>query len=144
MILTVSLSILTGTLSGPVALHDWDYLNNMLDPEKDNNSKKSRKYIKSRKQDTMGIGTLKNNGVLAETAEQKAEMLNSQFTSVFTTENTTNMTSKGNSPFKPMKDIKISEKGVEKELNRLNPCKATGPDKVPVRILKGFLFCSLG
>jgi hypothetical protein len=35
-----------------------------------------------------------------------------------------------------MKDIKISEKGVEKELNRLNLCKATGPDKVPVRILK--------
>jgi hypothetical protein len=47
----------------------------MLDPEKDNNSKKFWKYIKSRKQDTMGIGTLKNNGVLAETAEQKAEML---------------------------------------------------------------------
>jgi hypothetical protein len=39
----------------------------------------------------MVIGTLKNNGVLAETAEQKAEMLNSQFTSVFTTENTTNI-----------------------------------------------------
>jgi hypothetical protein len=83
MILAVSLSILTGTLSGPVALHGF-----------------------------------------------------SQFTSVFTTENTTNMPSKGNSPFKPMKDIKISEKGVEKELNRLNPCKATGPDEVPVRILK--------
>jgi hypothetical protein len=33
----------------------------MLDPEKDNNSKKFWKYIKSRKQDTMGIGTLKNN-----------------------------------------------------------------------------------
>jgi hypothetical protein len=57
----------------------------MLDPEKDNNSKKFWKYIKSRKQDTMGIGTLKNYDVLAETAEQKAEMLNSQFTSVFTT-----------------------------------------------------------
>jgi hypothetical protein len=37
----------------------------------------------------MGIGTLKNNGVLAENAEQKAEMLKNQFTSVFTTENTT-------------------------------------------------------
>ena len=84
----------------------------------------------------MGIGTLKNNGVLAETAEQKAEMLNNQLTSVFTTENTTNMPSKGNWPFKPMKDIKISEKGVEKALNRLNPSKATGTDKVPVRILK--------
>jgi hypothetical protein len=47
----------------------WDYLNNMLDPKKDNNSKKFWKYIKSRKQDTMGIGTFKNNGVLAETAE---------------------------------------------------------------------------
>ncbi len=67
-------------------------------------------HHKSRKQDTMGIGTLKNNGVLTETAEQKAEMLNNQFTSVFTTENTTNMPSKGNSPFKPMKDIKFSEK----------------------------------
>ena len=63
-------------------------------------------------------------------------MLNNQFISVFTTENTTNMPSKGNSPFKPMKDIKISEKGVEKALNRLSPSKATGPDKVPVRILK--------
>ena len=63
----------------------------MLDPEKDNNSKKFLKYIKSRKQDKMGVGTLKNNGVLAETAEQKAEMLNSPFTSVFTTENTTNI-----------------------------------------------------
>ena len=84
----------------------------------------------------MGIDTLKNNGVLAETAEQKAEMLNNQFISVFTTENTTNMPSKGNSSFKPTKDIKISEKGVEKALNRLSPSKATGPDKVPVRILK--------
>jgi hypothetical protein len=37
-------------------------------------------------------------------------------TTLETTENTTNMPSKGNSPFKPMKDIKISEKGVEKEL----------------------------
>jgi hypothetical protein len=46
------------------------------------------------------------------------------------------MPSKGNSPFKPMKDIKIGEKGVEKALNRLNPSKTTGPDKVPVRILK--------
>jgi hypothetical protein len=41
----------------------------MLDPEKDNNNKKFWKYIKSRKQDTMGIDTLKNNGVLAEIAE---------------------------------------------------------------------------
>ena len=115
----------------------WDYLSNMLDPEKDNNSIKIFwKYIKSTKQDTMGIGTLKNNGVLAETAEQKAEMLNNQFTSVFTIENTTNMPSKGNSPFKPMKDIKISEKGVKKALNRLILSKATGPDKVSVRIFK--------
>jgi hypothetical protein len=35
-----------------------------------------------------------------------------------------------------MKDIKISEKSVETALNRLSPSKATGPEKVPVRILK--------
>ena len=62
----------------------------------------------------MGICTLKNNGVLAETAEQKSEMQNNQPTSVFTTENTTNMSSKRHSPFKLMKEIKISEKGVIK------------------------------
>lgn len=60
----------------------------MLDPKQDNNSKKFWKYIKSRKQDTMRISTLKNNGVLAETAEQKSEMQNNQFRSVFTTEKT--------------------------------------------------------
>ncbi|CAC5415243.1 unnamed protein product [Mytilus coruscus] len=74
----------------------------------------------------MGIGTLKNNGV---SAEQKAEMLNNQFTSVFTTENTGNIPSKGNSPFIPMKDITIGEKA----LNRLNPGKATCPDKIPLQ-----------
>lgn len=79
----------------------------MLDPEKDNNSKIFWKYIKSRKQDMMGISTLKNNGELAESSQQKAEMLNNQFTSVFTTENTTHIPSKGDSPYKNMNNIRI-------------------------------------
>ena len=88
----------------------------MIDLEKDNNSKKFWKYIKLRKQDTMGIDTIKNSGILAETAEQKAEMLSNQLTSVFTTENTTNMPSTGNSPSKTMKDIQISKKRCRKSI----------------------------
>jgi hypothetical protein len=38
--------------------------------------------------------------------------------------------------FFPNKSFKISEKSVETALNRLSPSKATGPEKVPVRILK--------
>ena len=62
----------------------------MLDPDKDQNSKCFWKYIKSRKQDSSEISTLKQDGIIADTAQAKADLLKSQFTSVFTTENLSN------------------------------------------------------
>ena len=112
------------------------YLNNLLDPEKDTTSKSFWKYIKARKQDTMGIGTLKSGVSIADTPLEKANMLNNQFTSVFTKENQEYIPDKGPSPFKPMDKITITDAGVTKCINRLNEKKASGPDKIPITILK--------
>ena len=43
----------------------------------------------------MIIGTLKSDGSIAETAENKANMLNKQFISVFTKEDLSNIPDKG-------------------------------------------------
>lgn len=40
------------------------------------------KYIKVKEQDTMNIGTMKENVNIADTPGEKADMLNEQFTSV--------------------------------------------------------------
>ena len=63
-------------------------------------------------------------------------LLNSQFTSVFTTENHFNIPDKGSSPFAPMDNIFISYRGVMNSINRPNEKKASGPDKIPIIILK--------
>ena len=112
------------------------YLNDMLDPDKDQNLKSFWKYIKSRKQDPSGISTLKQDGIIADTAQAKTDLLNSQFTSVFTTENLSNIPDKGSSPFAPMDNITIPHRGVMNSINRLNEKKASGPDKIPIIILK--------
>ena len=114
----------------------WNYKNGLLDPEQDNNNKQFWRYVKSKKQDSFGVSTLKVDGKVGTDSESKANMLNSQFSSVFTKQNTTNMPSKGSSLHPTMPDINISPAGVSKLLSRLNPSKAAGPDKFPARFLK--------
>ena len=63
-------------------------------------------------------------------------MLNKQFTSVFTEENRSNIPVKGPSPFKSMDPITITRQGVINSINRLNEKKASGPDKLPIIMLK--------
>ena len=113
--------------------HD-KHVNNLIgDIHKD--SKPFWKYINCQKADKQGIPplTTKDNKV-AETDQEKAEALNTQFTSVFTT------TEYNEVPYKPptvhMRPILITNKGVKKILNGLNSSKAMGPDAVHPRILK--------
>ena len=116
----------------------YKYINNLLEPENDSYSKSFWKYIKSRKQDSVSIGTLNDNGNIAESAKEKAEMFNGQFCSVFTKEDMENMPDKGQSPHRVMSTINIhvSLNGVIGCVKRLNPRKACGPDKMPILVLK--------
>ena len=72
----------------------YRYINNLLEHENDSSSKSFWKYIKSRKQDSVSIGTLKDNDNIAESANVKAEMFNSQFCSDFNKEDMENMPDK--------------------------------------------------
>ena len=110
------------------------YMNNLIE---DDSNKNLWKFIKSRKQDTTGTAPLIDQGITYSNDEDKANILNRQFCSVFTSEN-------NNIPPTPvpnvkvpiMPDIVITERGVEKLLSELNPQKAAGPDRIPTRLLK--------
>ena len=65
---------------------EYNCLNNMIEEGlKNNDSKPFWRYIKSRKQDNIGVSPLKDRGTLGDSL-QKANILLSQFQSVFTKE----------------------------------------------------------
>ena len=98
-------------------------------------TKKFWSFIKSMKMDSTGISTLRNETGLEADNKRKAEILNKQFKSVFTTEDTSVPHEPGNT-IPPMPDIIIFPEGVEKLLSNLDPTKATGPDDIGPRVLK--------
>ena len=106
-----------------------------------NNLKKSPKrfwsYIKSKRQESTGVSPLINkDGFLQSDSKQKADILNSQFQSVYTQENTDSIPDKGPSPHPTMTGLKIQPAGVTKLLRDLKPHKASGPDSIPTFILQ--------
>ena len=93
--------------------------------------------MKATRQESSGIPPLKSKeGFIKSDNQAKAEILNTQFKSAFTKEDTTNIPSKGDSPYPAMKSINVSVKGVLKLLRNLNIHKASGPDDIPTFILK--------
>lgn len=93
-------------------------------------------YIKSTRSDNSGVAPLKKEGKLITETEEKANILNQQFQSVFTNETDLNIPEKGPSPHPQMPSIHISETGINKLLANLNPHKACGPDNINGRVLK--------
>ena len=113
-----------------------DYINNLLDPQTDTNSRNLWRYLKATRQDNVGVSTLKSDGKLITDPAGKAEALNQQFSSAFTREDPNNIPELGPSPYQTMDMVNISRTDVEKLLARLNPAKASGPDKLSARFLK--------
>ena len=68
----------------------------------------------------------------------KAEVLNDQYSSVYSNEDLTSMPELGPSPYSAMSHINVRTKRVVSLLQKLNPKKAIGPELVPTRILKDF------
>ena len=79
---------------------------------------------------------LKKDGQIYSDSETQADILNGQFSSVFTTEPDNPLPRLGPSPYPTIPDITIIVKGVYKLLAGLNPHKATGPDEILTRLLK--------
>ena len=92
----------------------WDYLNGLLDPAEDRQSKNLWRYLKSQRQEASDVGTLKVEGKVADTPASKAEALNVHFSSVFTHEDHRNRPVFKNSPFPSMPEITVTTAGVKK------------------------------
>ena len=92
--------------------------------------------IKSKKQEQVGISDLVENDRLIQDPKSKANLLNKQFSSVFShpEPKIEDKTPKHNHP--EMEPIQISREGVLKLLLNINEHKATGPDGIPGRLLK--------
>ena len=110
------------------------YVENIVSDDKCN--KKLFTLIKDRKCDSSGISPLKKEGIPRDDPREKADILNDQFSSVFTKENGTETPDLGPSVIPDLPNINVTPKGVEKLLSGLNPHKASGPDELPTRLLR--------
>lgn len=113
-----------------------DYIKDLLNVAVNEKPKKFWSYIKSLGRDFVGISPLQADGKLHADSTGKAEALNHQYESVFTDENLQDEPSKGQSQHPSMPDINVSSQGIQKLLENLQISKASGPDRLPIRILK--------
>ena len=79
---------------------------------------------------------LKENGKMHSGPKDKTNILNRQYESVYTQEDISNVPSPSGQSYQPMDEITVTEQGVRKLLQKINPRKACGPDMIPARILK--------
>lgn len=103
------------------------------------NSKKFFSFIKSKKQDNIGVSILVDKGKSYITDIDMAEIFNKQFSCVFS--NDDGICPRVNDPAAPsIGNLVVTPNGVRKLLDGLDPYKASGPDGASVRLLKE---CSL-
>ena len=108
----------------------------MVSEDKGTSSKKLYSFIKSKKCDGSGVAPLKKDGKTYADASEKTELLNEQFSSVFTKDNTSNITNLDTSKTPDAPNIIIGKECVLILRFNLNPYKATGPNQLSTRFLR--------
>ena len=108
----------------------------MLCDDVDSNPKRFWSFIKSKRCDNSGVAPLMKDGILQSDGTVKANLLNNQFVSVFTDEDTSSLPDLGRSPHPPVPSFVIKCEGVQKLLSQIKPHTACGPDNLPAYLLK--------
>ncbi len=98
--------------------------------------KKFWTHVKSVKRDGCGVSTLCVDGEEISSAKGKAQALNNQYYSVFTTENMADIPNMEGTPYPTIDQLMIDTEGVQKLLDDINTGKASGPDGIPSYVLK--------
>ena len=93
-------------------------------------------YQEQEVHDASGVAPLSSNGINHSDSVKKSNIINDQFTSVFTVEDTTSIPQLSSTNHPSARPILVNRKGVLKLLKDINPYKATGPDAIPGRLLK--------
>ena len=91
----------------------------------------------AKKKDSIRVTPLRNDdGFIHSNSQMKAEILKTQFQSIYTREDLSSMSDKGPSPYPSMDEILFNTRGVHKQLSQLNTCKATVSDNIFTTILR--------
>ena len=94
------------------------------------------KSIHSKRGENFRVAPLKSQEKLFADGRSKAEILNNQIKSVFTTEKSSDIPTPYGPNFPPIGNIQVNINGVQKLLSNIKVNKTTGPDNIPCRILK--------
>ena len=117
----------------------WQHVNLILDTaEKEHNTKPFWNYIKFQRQHTVGVPPLKKKGQLYSDSKTKASILQDQFTSVFTTDDTdpNHDLKMDGQKYQSLPPLLVRNEGILKLLQHINLSKSSGPDEVAGRLLK--------
>ena len=94
----------------------WRYIEGLIDDTQDMDTTTKQKkfwhYIRSLRKDNCSVSPLKDQGKLHSNPIDKANILNQQYKSVFTREDTANIPKMKGEAFPPMPDITIELPGV--------------------------------
>ena len=103
----------------------------------DKSNKNFWSYIKSQRKENTGVSDLVDNNKLVSTPKEKADVLNNQFSKVFSQPCNKTYKKPDLSKFsETLNSIKVSPNGVLKLMENINDRKATGPDDIPGKLLK--------
>ena len=91
-------------------------------------------YIRSKRQDNVGVAPLEINDDAVSDSREKANLLSNYFKSVFTKEDLQNMPPEATSPYADIPPIHFSAAGITKLLQKVDCKKANGPDGIPCYI----------
>ena len=117
---------------------EWDHINNVIiEGLQSNNTKPFWNYVKSKRQDNIGVAPLKSDGQLISDNKGISDVLVKQFQSVFTKDrNLFRPPVKHPNIIETLQNIKIRVPGVRKLLHDVKVAKAVGPDGIPNLVLK--------
>ena len=103
------------------------------------NPKKFWRFVQGKLKTKSGISPLNSNGKTVVSDQDKANVLNSFFSSVFTQENLNSLPDiqeNSKSMGISLSEIIVTPEAVKRKLRVLDSNKAQGPDQIPARILK--------
>lgn len=91
-------------------------------------------YIRSKRQDNVGVAPLEINDDVVSDSREKANLLGNYFKSVFTKEDLQNIPPEASSSYADIPPIHFSTAGITKLLRKVDCKKANGPDGIPCYI----------
>ena len=107
----------------------------ILSGDNTNNLKRFWSFTKGKRIESTGVAPLRREDILHSDTAIKVNILNGQFTAVFSSEKEGDIPTKGNIPYPSVPDIIVHQAGVYKLLHNINQHETTDPDTIPGKLL---------